>query len=167
MRLYEITNEFQRFLEALENGEIPEEAISDTLESITGLIEEKADNIACIIKNLSAEKEAIKAEEDRLSERRKTKENEIKRLKKYLTDELLKVGRTEIETARNKISFRKSQKVFVDNEAEFIEWARKHNDDLLTYKEPTINRTAIGNALKSGMKIDGARLEESQNLQLK
>ena len=167
MRLYEITSEYQMFLEALENGEIPEEAISDTLESITGLIEEKADNIACIIKNLDAEKEAIKAEENRLAERRKTKENEIKRLKKYLSDELLKVGCAEIETARNKISFRKSQKVVVDNEAEFIEWAIKYNDVFLTYKNPDINKTAIGNALKSGAEIDGVRLEESQNIQIK
>ena len=66
MKLYELATDFLTFMEAIENEEVPEEAIADTLESITLDIEDKADNIACLLKNLDAEITAIKAEETSL-----------------------------------------------------------------------------------------------------
>ena len=167
MKLYEIAVEYQNFLEAIENGDIPEEAIIDTLESITSILEDKADNIACLIKNMSAEAEAIKAEEVKLSERRKAKEKQVDRLKEYLSTTLLASGYTKIETARNKITFRKSESVAVDDEAEFIKWAMGNEDTYLTYKDPTINKTAVKEALKNGIELNGVRIESKQNLQIK
>lgn len=167
MKLYEIAVEYQNFLEAIENGDIPEEAIIDTLESITSILEDKADNIACLIKNMSAEAEAIKAEEAKLSERRKAKEKQVDRLKEYLSTTLLASGYTKIETARNKITFRKSESVAVDDEAEFIKWAMSNDDAYLTYKDPTINKTAVKEALKNGIELNGVRIESKQNLQIK
>ena len=167
MKLYEIATEYQNFLEAIENGEIPEEAIADTLESITSILEDKADNIACLIKNMSAEAEAIKAEEAKLAERRKAKEKQVDRLKEYLSDTLLRSGYTKLETARNKITFRKSESVAVDDEAEFIKWAMGNEDAYLTYKDPTINKTAVKDALKNGTILNGVHIESKQNLQIK
>ena len=46
MKLYEIANDYLALVQAVEDEEIPEEAISDTLEAIEGEIEVKADNIA-------------------------------------------------------------------------------------------------------------------------
>ena len=167
MTLYEIATDYKNFIEAVENGEIPEEAITDTLESIQSLLEEKADNIACLIKNLTADAEAIKAEETRLAERRRQKEATAERLKTYLSDMLIKSGQTNLETARNKLSFRKSEVVTVDNEAKFIEWAMNENRDLLTFKAPTISKTAIKKAIAEGQAFDGVRIESKSNLQIK
>lgn len=167
MRLYEIAQDYKAFLEAVENGDIPEEAIADSLESIEAILEDKADNIACVIKNLTAEAEAIKAEEKALAARRNQKEREIKSLKDYLANALLNSGYTKIETARNRISFRKSKKVEIDDEAAFIEWAMSNRDDLLKYELPTISRTAIKEAIEGGDEIAGARIEISQNIQIK
>ena len=64
MKLYEISSQYNQFLQAVENGDIPIEAVSDTLEAIEGEFEDKADNIACLIKNKEAEMLAIKAEKD-------------------------------------------------------------------------------------------------------
>ena len=55
MTLYEIAQDYQIFLEQIEAGEIPEEAVEDTLDSMAGEFREKADQIACVIKNLRAE----------------------------------------------------------------------------------------------------------------
>ena len=52
MTLYEINQTYQEFFDKVESGEIPEEAVSDTLESLDGEFEDKADNIACYIKSL-------------------------------------------------------------------------------------------------------------------
>ena len=65
MKLYELTNDYLALLDAIDNDEMPEEAIADTLEAITASIEDKADSIACVLKNLDAEIVAIKTEETR------------------------------------------------------------------------------------------------------
>ena len=167
MKLYEIAADYQRFIEAVENGDIPEEVIADTLESITAELEDKADNIACLIKNLTAEAEAIKAEEENLANRRKSKENQVKRMKEYLSEVLQKSGFSKLETARNKITFRKSESIGIEDETEFIKWAEEYNDIFLTYKQPTINKTAIKKALADGVEVVGVSVETKQNIQIK
>ena len=165
MKLYEIANDYLALLQAIDEGEIPEEAIADTLEAIEGEIEYKADNLACVLKTLEAEAAAIKAEEKNLAERRKQKENASERIKTYLSDILQKLDINKVETARNKITFRKSESVVIGEG--FINWARENRDDLLTFSEPTANKTAIKKALKDGAEIEGAYIESKQNIQIK
>lgn len=167
MRLFELTTEYLAFLEAIENDEIPEEAISDTLEAMQGEIEVKADSIACILKSLEAEANAIKAEEDRLAERRKKKEKTYEKLKTYLTNALVAAGIDKVETARIKITFRKSEAVEIDKDTFFAYVTKHHADDLLTYPAPTPSKTAIKEAIKCGRVVEGARLVTNKNLQLK
>jgi hypothetical protein len=53
-------------------------------------------------------------------------------------------------------------------DAIFAHWAQVNNrDDLLSYKEPTPNKTAIKAAIKSGQKISGASIVEKNNIQIK
>lgn len=167
MKLYELAAEYQNFIDAIEAGEIPPEAITDTLDSIDAEIEDKADNICCAIKNLIAEAEAIKVEEDNLAERRKAKEKEAENLKSYLSNMLQAIGKDKIETSRNKITFRKSEKVEFVNEAQFIEWAMSNDDSLLKFANPTVNKTAIKAAIKNGLVVEGAYLSTNQNIQIK
>lgn len=166
MKLYELANDYLALINAIENDELPEEAIADTLEAIESCIEEKADSIACLMKNLDAECKAIKAEEERLAERRKAKEKSIERMKQYLSESLQSAGIDKVETARNRITFRKSESVEVDEDA-FIKWAEVNRDDLLTYSAPKVNKTEVKKALKSGAEIVGAELRINQNIQIK
>lgn len=169
MKLYELTNEYQVLMNMIDNDDdIPVEAITDTLEAISAEIEDKADNIACLLKSLDAEVNAIKAEETRLADRRKSKQAAYDRIKQYLSEELRRANIDKVETARNKITFRKSESVdlLVDENA-FIDWAQENNDDLLTYSRPKINKTAIKTAIKDGVNIAGATITEKQNIQIK
>lgn len=50
MRLYDIAQEYKNVLLLLDDEDIDPQAVQDTLESIEGDFEEKADNTACIIK---------------------------------------------------------------------------------------------------------------------
>lgn len=167
MKLYEITTELQQFLDLVEQGEIPAEAVEDTLTSLKGEFEDKANNIACAIKNLLADVDAIKAEEKNLAERRKVKENAVERMKQYLTEQMLSAKIDKLETPQNKISFRTSKAVSIENEELFVAWAKANNADLLTYKEPTINKTAIKQALSNGEYVEGATIVENKNIQIK
>ena len=167
MRLYELTNDYMDLLFAIDNEEIPEEAITDTLEAITASIEEKADNIACMLKGLEAEAQAIKAEEDRLKARRQAKERAYERIKAYLSEERLKANITAVDTARNKITFRKSESVQIVDEGAFLSWALINNTELIKFGEPKPNVSVIKKALKDGATIQGAELRVNQNIQLK
>ena len=107
----------------------------------------------------------IKAEESNLAERRKQREKTHERLKEYLSSTLQRIGKTKIETARNKITFRKSESVEIDEEA-FKTWAAFNRDDLLKFKSE-IDKTAVKSALKNGVELPGAKLVTDQNIQIK
>ena len=163
--LYEIADAYRRFAEAVEAGEIPEEAIADTLEGLDGALEDKADNIACLIKELLAQAESIKAEETALAERRKAKENHAARLKSYLAEQLTAAGKTRVETARNAISFRRSSALEIYDEDAFMAWDNAEN--YLTYQQPKINRKDIGDAIRHGMEVPGCKVVDRQNIQIR
>ena len=165
MKLYELTAEYEALISAIENGEIPEEAIEDTLDALEGDIKTKADRVACALKNLDAEISAITAEENRLSVRRKEKQNAYNRLEEYLARELLKVGIDKLETPRNRISFRTSDKVITTDD--FMNFAMTERDDLLTFPAPKPNLTEIKKALKSGEEIPGATIQTNNNIQIR
>lgn len=98
MRLYELTEQWDTVFNMMEDGETDEQVIFDTLESIEGEIEDKADNYAKMIRNLQADVDALKAEEERLYRRRKSAENHIQKLKDTLQANLEFIGKTKFKT---------------------------------------------------------------------
>lgn len=168
MKLYEISETRLRFLEAIESGEIPEEAIADTLAAIDGEFDEKADDIACYIKSLLSEAQAMKAESDTLTERAATKKHKADKLIDYLFQQFKLSGKSKLETARNVLAIRKNPpSVQIENEESFVAWAKVNNADLLTIKDPTPNKKEIKNALQGGAEIPGVKLEQGEKLAIK
>lgn len=97
--IYQITSNWQTVYNMLyENEEIDEQLIRDTLESIEGDFEEKADNYAKIIKELLGDAEKIKVEKQRLEARQKSFENKAKLLKDTLQEAMLKIGKPKFKT---------------------------------------------------------------------
>lgn len=96
--IYELTDQYEEILNMFYDGETDEDLIFDTLESIEGEIEDKADNYAKLIKQLTADAEMLKAEEMRLSTRRKSLENRAARLKSNLQANLEFIGKTKFKT---------------------------------------------------------------------
>ena len=82
-KLYEIVAELQDFVAANEGLE-DEQAYRDTLEGLQGELDDKVSQWARCIKNLEGEREAIKAEGDRLTKRAKSIDNEVKHMKDTL-----------------------------------------------------------------------------------
>lgn len=99
MRLYELTEQYEEILNMLYDGETDEQVIMDTLESMEGEIEDKADNYAKIIKGMKFDMDMIKQEEERLYNRRKSLENRIKWLKDTLQANMEFIGKTKFKTA--------------------------------------------------------------------
>ena len=96
--LYELTSNYETVLNMLYDEEIDEQMIFDTLESIEGEIEDKADNYAKIIKELEAKQKARKEEAKRLTDSAKVFENRAKALKNNLFNAMKETGKTKFAT---------------------------------------------------------------------
>jgi hypothetical protein len=128
------------------------------LQRIEGERDDKAVKIACFIKNLRADAEALKAEKVRLGKRQSAAERTAERVTAYL-EQWLPAG-LKIKDSRAALSWRRSEFVDVqgtvdDLPVEFIRVKRE------------ADVSAIKTALKDGQSLSFARLGERQNLQIK
>jgi seryl-tRNA synthetase len=167
--LYKIDNEILAMLENgftlnccdLETGEIDEQKAAEYLEQLHIERNAKIENIALYIKNLDADAEKIKEEEKNLKARRESKEKKAERLREYLKSSMLTFGEPKFETARVALSFRTSKSVVIDDMEKLD---KKYIQEKVSY---TADKTAIKKAIASGEVIEGARLEENYNLQVR
>ena len=158
MTLYEIDAQLSALIDE-ETGEITD------LDAWDGLHldrKQKLENIALYYKNLTAEAEAIKTEEQKLYERRRAIENKAASLFGYLKQGL---NGEKLETARVKCAYRKTQSVELDDD--FVYWAAENAPDLLSFSEPKPNKTAIKQAIKSGRDIAFAAIVDGESLSVK
>ena len=158
MNIYEIDNAMFSLIDE-ETGEIKDYAAFEELQMQK---EEKIENTALWYKNLVAESKAIREEEKALAERRKSLENKAENLKNFINRTL---DGNKFSTSKVAISYRKSTAVEVDDE--FIDYAMKNNNDLLTFKRPEPNKTVIKGMLQGGFDIPHAELVERNNMSIK
>lgn len=161
--LYEID---KAYMSALNNFTVDEETgevffNDNELQKLEDDFKNKADNIACYIKDLTTLNNAIKAEKAELDARYKANDAKINRLKCYLSQSLEMREMRNLETPRNKLSFRKSTSVVISDERIV---PIKYIKTVVTEK---VDKKAISDALKKGELIEGCYLLESNNLQIK
>lgn len=152
MNLYEINNAMQECIN-LETGEIDLELF----EKLQLEKDEKIENVALWIKNLSSDVEGMENEKKAFEERIKAAKNKVSSLKTYLE---MALNGEKFQTSRCSITFRKSKSVTVLD-------VSKLDKDYLKYAEPTADKTAIKKAIESGVTIAGASLVENLNVQIK
>jgi len=158
MKLYEIDNAILDCID-LETGEVID---AERLDALNMERDAKIENVACWIKDLKAEAEAIKAEKQALAERQRVAENKAESLKKWLAYAL---DGQKFGTAKCAISFRNTESVEVTDEG--LEALMKEHNELLTYKKPEPNKTAIKQALKDGLTVAGVELVRNTNVIIK
>lgn len=167
MSLYQMTTDFRRLLEAIESGEIPEEAINDTIEAVNGAWEERADAVISAIKELKVEAEAIRAEEIALAERRKRKAKTIERLSEYFSTSLKAIGKNKYESAKHVVTFRKSTSLTISDVEAFISYAMNEHPEAVRKKETLEpDKEAIKELIKT-VKLPFVTLTEKENIQIK
>lgn len=113
MILYEITGRLAYLRELIENEEISEEDASDTMEAILQEQEDGYENAVKWIRDLEAEIEAIKAEAEKLTEKRKTLENRKERVKSAILRSMQASGQTKVKAGVFKIFERRPVVVYV------------------------------------------------------
>ena len=157
MTLFEIKEQFKALMEM----DLDEVTLRDTLEGLQGDLEDKADNIAYIVKTLKAEADAIKVEAKTLQERAKAKLNKADWFTQYLFEAMKQLEKTKIETARNVLSIKKNP-ASVKTVEDF------YNDEYMNkVVEVKLDKAKLKEDLKAGIKVDGARLEQKERLEVK
>lgn len=165
MTLYELSSEYMELLAMMEDPEVDEEVIADTLEGIGGELELKADNYARAMRQMDADAKAIKAEEERLYARRKSLENRSTWLKQRLQDVMELTGKTKFKTELFSFGIQKNPpKVVIDDPSRIYQ-------AYLIEQEPKIDTAAIKKALSDPEEAalwDGiAHLEQSESLRIR
>lgn len=152
--LYEITGDYLRLLEMLEEEEnIDHQTFVDTLEGIEGEFEDKADNYARIIKELNAESEKFKSEIKRMTAKMNKIKNNSERLKNHLYERMKSTEKTTFKTDLFSFNIQKNGGVQPIEIVPGIEIP-----DAFCKKEPDNDK--IRKALKNGVKLPFAVLKE-------
>ena len=105
LSLYQITNAFPALMES---EEITPEDKAKIEEELTILLQQKSQNIIGYTKNIELTINAMKEEEDRIANNRKTLENKLARFKQYVKECMENSGITKIETGLGTLSIAKS-----------------------------------------------------------
>lgn len=151
--LYQINEQILSCIDT-ESGEVVD---GERLAELAVERDEKLENVALWIKNLSADAAMYKAEKEAFAEREKAAEQKAECLKVWLANAL---EGEKFSTGRVAVTFRKSMAVECD--------IGKVPEQYIVKKiERAPDKKAIGAMLKSGEKIDGCRLVERQNIQIR
>lgn len=157
MNLYELSVAFQE----VQNMELDPEVMKDTLDSIEDAIENKAENIAKLIRNLESDVSAFKEEEDRLKTKRQATENKVKWLKTYLEDNMKLTGKTKFKSGMFNFSIQKNPASVNITDERIIP------EGFLIQQPPKVDKTSLKEALKSGIEVPGAELKQTEGLRIR
>lgn len=164
MTLYDLTGELLELMEMAQDPDVDPDALNDTMEAINLNFNDKADGYAKIIRTLTAQADAIKAETARLKDREKSFRDKADTIKKNLEAAMLATDKRKIKTALFTFSIRRNPASVVMDEP-YIENVPER---FLKIKDPEIDRAAIKKALQAGENLDGiAHLEQTESLQIR
>lgn len=157
MNLYELSLAFQE----VQNMDLDPEVMKDTLDSIEDAIENKAENIAKLIRNLESDVAAYKEEEERLKTKRQATENKVKWLKTYLEDNMKLTGKTKFKSGMFNFSIQKNPaSVNITDEKAIPE-------EFLIQQPPKVDKTSLKEILKRGIEVPGAELKQTEGLRIR
>jgi len=158
MNLYELTESYQQIQTLIEEGA---EGLEDTLQSLDDAIEEKAVGYAKVMKNIEGQVVAIKTEEKRLADKRRSLENNVKRLKESLQDAMLFNNKKSIKTDLFNFNIQKNPPSIRVIDEKMIP------KRFYEKQEPKLNRRGLLDELKSDESIPGVEIHQGESLRIR
>ena len=155
MTLYEITGDYLRLLEMMEDQDtvMDTQVLADTLDAIEGEFEIKADGYARVIRELEADAKKYETEIRRMQGWMEVIKNRTKMIKQHLYDSMKATGKLKFKTDLFSFGIQKNgglQPLEIVPDVEIPdEYCRKEPDN-----------TKIRDALKAGKELPFAVLKE-------
>ena len=158
--LYALTGDLLQIQQMIEDGM----DLGDTLESVELEIADKLEGYAMVIKNIQSDIDGLKAEEKRLSERRRSLENSVKRMKEAMSSTLELVedddkGKKRVKT--DKFSF-----YFIERASAVVKDVNELPINFIK-TEIKADSKALTEYLKSGNEVKGATLKVNKSLSIR
>lgn len=158
MKLYEVAEEYQTVLNALEESGADQQTIEDTLAIYKDDLKAKGRNVAAYFQNLDADIKAMKDAEGRIAARRKALENKSESLKDYLRFNMEQSGIEEISCPEFSVKLGKPSKVCEIYDDSKI--PKKFKVEKVTI---SIDKNVIKKAINSGEEVEGARIVDGKS----
>lgn len=162
MTLYNLTEEYRQLLELAEDPETDADILADTLEGLEGEIEMKAEGYAKVIRQIESDVSVIRAEEERLANRRRSMEGNVRRMKEALQAAMVLTGKTKIKTDLFSFNIQKNPAALkIDVDVQDI-------PKRFRIPQPDkVDTSAIKSCIKAGSSFDWCHLEQSEGLRIR
>ena len=166
MNLYELSMEAQKLSEILSSEDVSDDMAAEAhqLQEIIleDLLPEKVEGYCHVIAQLNAEAAILKAEEKRLADRRKVRENNVARMKQRLHEALEAAELKKLVAGVWTVNRQKSPPSLMIGTEENIPTR------FYVKQDPKLDRKALLDAVKDGLEIDGVTIEtENTHVRIK
>lgn len=161
-KLYELTEMYRNISELIGDDEVGVEELVQALEQIEDSIEIKAESMAKLIKSIDGDVTVLKAEENRLANRRKALENKQKNIKEYIENQLKIMNVDKVKAPLFTVALQNNpQSVNVLDES-LIPAIYKNEVTTIS-----IVRKDILEALKEGKEVPGTEIKQTRSLRIR
>jgi len=166
MNLYELNQNINELNELYEQGELTEQCLNDTIESMGGTTYDKMENIVKFLRSKESEQAALKAEADHFAKRARTAANSATYWKDYLKTFLQSNGKDKADAGIFKLSIR------TNAESLIVDDLTKIPAEFFKPQDPKLDKVSLKKAIKDQKEMEigiipGAHLERSKSLQIK
>ena len=159
--IFELSADYLQMLELMDDPDLNEITLADTMEGIEGALEDKFDNYVYVAKQEQGDIDVLEKTIKELTARKKAKENNLAKLKRVMTDVMQATGKLKFKTAAHSYWVQQNpESVVIDTDD-----VRAIPEDYLTFKDPEPNKTAIKAAIHDGMDFSGlAHIERTEGV---
>lgn len=162
--LYELTDTMKHLLDLAQSGEVDQQTIDETIESmdLRTDVEGKIESYAIVMDELKASNDRIQNEIKRLQTRKRVQENNYNRMRETLLDRMKLLELDRVKTDKYTVSIRQNPvKINVIDESNI---PKSFYDEQL----PKLNRTKLKNhLLETGEELEGIELTQGESLQIR
>lgn len=160
--LYELAADFKSVADRLEESELDDQTIADTLEGYAAEFDDKVVSIVSLLCNLEATAAAIKEAEKQQKERREAIEKKAGWLRDYVLRNMMTVGKEKVSCGLFSVRVRQNPA-----SVSIKEGATIPSEFIRTKTELVTDKKALKDALEAGQEFDGITLVRNNSLTIK
>lgn len=161
--IYELTGAFNALWNLIDEGEIADEVLEEVFKNTSEELSIKLEGYCKFIKNLESDIKGLKAEEDRLAEKRRRMENTISRSKEAMKKAVMATGDNKIPCGNFTVAVQKNPPS-LKLDASIADIPSKY----LIPQEPKVDTKMLTDDLKASEKpVPYAHLEQGTSLRIR
>lgn len=158
-----LAGEYRAAARQLADLDLDPQTVADTLDSLSGELETKAQAVGAMVRMIEADAAAMKQWAADANDRAKAAQARADALREYLAANMQACGIQKIDGPGIALSWRKASAVVID-EPGLIPGAYMRQPEP---PPPVADKNAIAEALKAGTAVPGAHIETRQHLQIR